>query len=82
MVGRHWGKGDVAHKVILRTAGELLVTRGLVAGTTEAVFERSGLSRIEMLRRWPSEEAVAVDVHNEWTALVCHIHRRACECLL
>jgi AcrR family transcriptional regulator len=80
MVGRHLGDGDVGRAVILDAAGELLVTRGLVAVTTEAVVERSGLSRMEIVRRWPSEEALAVDaLHYEWTALMRHIRCRACE---
>jgi AcrR family transcriptional regulator len=80
MVGRHWGDGDVGRAAILDAAGELLVTRGLVAVTTEAVIERSGLSRMEIMRRWPSEEALAVDtLHHEWTALVRQLRCRACE---
>ena len=80
MVGRHCGPDDVGRAAILDAGGELLVTRGLVAVTTEAVVERSGLGRVDIVRRWPSEEALAVDVlHYEWAALVRSIRSRACE---
>jgi AcrR family transcriptional regulator len=67
-------------EAILEAAGELLVTRGLVKVTIEAVAERAYVSREAILRWWPTEEALAVDVlHREWAALVGDIRRGACD---
>jgi AcrR family transcriptional regulator len=61
-------------EAILDAAGELLVTRGLVEVTIEAV------AREAILRWWPTEEALAVDVlHREWAALAGDIRRGACD---
>jgi len=70
----------VGRAVILDAARERLVTRVLVAATTAAVIESSGQSHMEIVRRWPSEEALADDILDyECTALVRHIRRRARE---
>jgi AcrR family transcriptional regulator len=67
-------------EAILDAAGELLVTRGLVEVTIEAVAQRAYVSREAILRWWPTEEALAVDVlHREWAALAGDIRRGACD---
>jgi AcrR family transcriptional regulator len=54
----------------LDAGGELLVTRGLVSVTLDAVAARSRISRRVVERWWPSEEALALDVlHHEWVGL-------------
>jgi AcrR family transcriptional regulator len=55
---------------VLDAAGELLVTRGLIAVSVEAVAERARVSKHLIGRWWPSEEALALDaLHHEWVAL-------------
>jgi hypothetical protein len=65
-------------QTVLDAAGDLLVTRGLVALTTRSVAARAGISEKTVRRWWPSEEALALDaLRHEWTALVGHVRRRA-----
>ena len=65
-------------EAVLDAAGDLLVTRGLVALTTRSVAARAGISEEAVRRWWPSEEALALDaLRHEWTALAGHIRRRA-----
>jgi AcrR family transcriptional regulator len=65
---------------ILEAAGELLVTRGLVAVTIDAVARHAHVGTAAVQRMWPTEQALAADVlHHEWAALVLHIRRKACE---
>jgi AcrR family transcriptional regulator len=65
-------------EAVLDAAGDLLVTRGLVALTTRSVAARAGISEEAVRRWWPSEEALALDaLRHEWTALAGHIVRRA-----
>ncbi|HEV2923883.1 MAG TPA: TetR family transcriptional regulator [Solirubrobacteraceae bacterium] len=76
-LGARTGGGREA---ILDAAGELLVTRGLVEVSIEAVAERAYVSREAILRWWPTEEALAVDVlYREWAALAGDIRRGACD---
>jgi AcrR family transcriptional regulator len=70
--------GEAARTVALDAAGELLVTRGLVGVTIDAVAKRSGVSTQRIRRWWPTEEALALDVlHNEWKARARRIVRGA-----
>jgi AcrR family transcriptional regulator len=69
-----------AREAILEAAGELLVTRGLVAVTIDAVARRAQINNEVLQRWWPSEEALAVDVlHREWVVLASSIRRGARE---
>jgi AcrR family transcriptional regulator len=55
---------------LLDSASILLITRGLIALTVDAVAERAGVSAESVYRWWPSEEALAMDVlRREWVAL-------------
>jgi AcrR family transcriptional regulator len=55
---------------VLDAAGELLVTRGLIAVSVEAVAKRARVSQRLIGRWWPSEEALAMDaLQHEWVAL-------------
>ena len=61
---------------VLDAAGEILVTRGLVAVTIDAVAARAHVGTRLIRRWWPSEEALALDVlHHEWVAVAGHIRR-------
>jgi AcrR family transcriptional regulator len=72
-LGAERGRDDV-----LDAAGELLVSRGLVALTLDAVAQRAHVDRTLLSRWWPSEEALAMDVlHHEWVALAAHVYRGA-----
>lgn len=64
---------------MLDVAGELLVTRGLVALTLEEVAARAGIDHPSICRWWPSEEALALDaLRHEWLALAASVYRGAC----
>jgi Bacterial regulatory proteins, tetR family len=68
-------------EAVLDAAGDLLVTRGLVALTTRSVAARAGVSEAAVQRWWPTEEALALDaLGHEWAALAGHIRRRAHGC--
>ncbi len=67
------GRGE-----ILDAACGLLITDGLIALRLDAIAERAGTSVEAILRCWPSEEALALDVlRHEWLALASAIRRRA-----
>jgi len=70
----------MAREAILDAAGELLVTRGLVGMTIEAVARRAHVSNETVERWWPNDEALAIDVlPREWAALVGCVTSGACE---
>ncbi|MEA2208979.1 MAG: hypothetical protein QOF54_1456 [Solirubrobacteraceae bacterium] len=70
--------GERGRDDVLDAAGELLVSRGLVALTLDAVAQRAHVDRSLISRWWPSEEALALDVlHHEWVALAAHVYRGA-----
>jgi len=65
---------------LLDAAGELLVTDGLAGLTFDAVAGRARVCRRSIERRWPTEEALALDVlRHEWLVLAGHIRRGAFE---
>jgi AcrR family transcriptional regulator len=71
------GRGG-SREAILDAAGQLLVTRGLVALTLDAVARRADVEASLISRWWPSEEALALDaLRQEWLALAVQIRRRA-----
>jgi AcrR family transcriptional regulator len=75
--------GPVRREDLLDTAGELLVTKGLLALTTDAVASRAGVPVSTISRWWPSDEALAVDaLRYEWLALAVAIRNRAASSLL
>jgi AcrR family transcriptional regulator len=71
------GRGD-SREAILDAACQLLVTRGLVALTLDAVASRADVEASLISRWWPSEEALALDaLRQEWLALAVRVHHRA-----
>jgi AcrR family transcriptional regulator len=71
------GRGS-SREAILDAAGQLLVTRGLVALTLDAVARRADVEASLISRWWPSEEALALDaLRQEWLALAVRVRRRA-----
>jgi AcrR family transcriptional regulator len=61
---------------VLDAAGELLVTRGLIAVSVEAVARRARVGEDLICRWWPSEEALALDaLQHEWVALAAKTAR-------
>jgi AcrR family transcriptional regulator len=71
---------ESSRRAVLEAGGELLVSCGLVALTVEAVARRANVDRSTISRRWPSEEALAMDVlHHEWAGLAAHVYRGACD---
>jgi AcrR family transcriptional regulator len=71
-------EGGGSREAILDAAGQLLVTRGLVALTLDAVARRADVEASLISRWWPSEEALALDaLRQEWLALAVQIRRRA-----
>jgi AcrR family transcriptional regulator len=71
------GRGG-SREAILDAAGQLLVTRGLVALTLDAVARRADVEASLISRWWPSEEALALDaLRQEWLALAVQVRRRA-----
>jgi len=69
-------RGEARRAAALEAGGELLVARGLVGVTLDAVAERSRISRRAIERWWPSEEALALDVlHHEWVGLASQMLR-------
>lgn len=80
-VARHLRQPAPARARALDVAGELLVTRGLVALTVNAVADRAGMSRQSVERWWPSEEALALDaLRHEWLGLVQQVRAGAFRC--
>jgi hypothetical protein len=71
------GRGG-SRQAILDAAGQLLVARGLVALSLDAVARLADVDTSLISRWWPSEEALALDVlRQEWLALAVRVHRRA-----
>jgi AcrR family transcriptional regulator len=71
------GRGE-SREAILDAACQLLVTRGLVALTLDAVARRADVETSLISRWWPSEEALALDVlRQEWLALAVRVRRGA-----
>jgi hypothetical protein len=65
-------------EAILDVAGELLVKRGLVGVTIDAVAERAHVDTKAVERWWPRDEALALDVlRHAWIALAGHVRPRA-----
>jgi AcrR family transcriptional regulator len=64
----------------LEAAGELLASEGLVGVTMAAVATRAQVDESTMMRWWPTEDALALDVlRHEWFALASRIRRRSCK---
>jgi AcrR family transcriptional regulator len=71
------GRGG-SREAILDAAGQLLVTRGLVALTLDAVARHADVEASLISRWWTSEEALALDaLRREWLTLAVRVRRRA-----
>lgn len=55
-------RSDAAHKAILRAARELLVEEGFTRLRLEHVAARAGVGKGTIYRRWPSKEALTLDL--------------------
>ncbi len=63
-------RSEKAHKAILETAAELLLSRGLAAVSMDAVAERAGVSKATIYRWWPTKETLALDaLYHEWAGV-------------
>lgn len=72
-------RGYGVRGTILDAACDLLVTRGLVAVTVDAVARRACVTTDAIRRWWPTEEALAVEaLYHEWSALGDSIRGGAC----
>jgi len=55
-------RSDRIHRAILDATRDLLVERGFTRLRLEAVASRAGVARATIYRRWPSKEALALDL--------------------
>jgi AcrR family transcriptional regulator len=55
-------RSDVAHQAILEAARQLLVTEGFTRLRLEHVAAAAGVGKATIYRRWPSKEALALDL--------------------
>lgn len=60
--GRGRPRSEVAHQAILEAARELLIEEGYTRLRLEHVASRAGVGKATIYRRWPSKEALALDL--------------------
>jgi AcrR family transcriptional regulator len=54
-------RAQLKRQLILKTACELLVERGIAAMTMEEVAARAGVAKTTVYRRWPTKGALAIE---------------------
>jgi AcrR family transcriptional regulator len=60
-------RSEKSREAILRSAGELLLERGLDAVSMDAVAQHAGVSKATIYRWWSTKEALALDaLYAEW----------------
>jgi AcrR family transcriptional regulator len=63
-------RSEKARSAILAAAAELLLERGLMAVSMDAVAARAGVSKATIYRWWPTKESLALDVlYHEWASV-------------
>jgi len=68
-VARGRPRSERARLAILAAAAELLLDRGLVAVSMDAVAAQAGVSKATIYRWWPTKETLALDaLYTQWAA--------------